>query len=106
MKGYKRFAGSLIKNEVRMLISCLAYNLSLFVKHIAGGVVKNLTMKRFRKLFVNIVGKSVKSARRQVLKLSNLYSLKEEFRILFERISSLNFSLPILYEARDGSPLC
>ncbi|MBF0806963.1 MULTISPECIES: transposase, partial [unclassified Streptococcus] len=57
--GDKTDSSTLIKNEVRMLISCLAYNLSLFVKHIAGGVVKNLTMKRFRKLFVNIVGKSV-----------------------------------------------
>lgn len=102
--GDKTDSSTLIKNEVRMMISCLAYNLSLFVKHLAGGFVKTLTMSRFRKLFVNIAGKCVKSARKQVLKLSNLYSLKDEFQILFERISRLKFSLPVLYEVRDIGP--
>ncbi|MVX59254.1 hypothetical protein E5983_06340, partial [Streptococcus danieliae] len=100
----KTDSSTLIKNEVRMMISCLAYNISLFMRHLAGGSVKNLTMKRFRKLFINIAGKCVKSARRQILKLSSLYSLKDEFRALFERISRLNFSLPILYKARDTGP--
>ncbi len=102
--GDKTDSSTLIKNEVRMMISCLAYNISLFMRHLAGGSVKNLTMKRFRKLFINIAGKCVKSARRQILKLSSLYSLKDEFRALFERISRLNFSLPILYKARDTGP--
>ncbi|MBJ6745356.1 transposase, partial [Streptococcus sp. 121] len=100
----KTDSSTLIKNEVRMMISCLAYNLSLFMKHLASGSVKNLTMKRFRKLFVNIAGKCVKSARKQILKLSNLYSLKDEFQALFERISRLDFSIPVPYEVRDISP--
>ncbi|MVX59840.1 hypothetical protein E5983_09485, partial [Streptococcus danieliae] len=57
----KTDSSTLIKNEVRMMISCLAYNISLFMRHLAGGSVKNLTMKRFRKLFINIAGKCVKS---------------------------------------------
>ncbi|MBF8971113.1 transposase, partial [Streptococcus sp. NLN76] len=102
--GDKTDSSTLIKNEVRMMISCLAYNLSLFMKHLASGSVKNLTMKRFRKLFVKIAGKCVKSARKQILKLSNLYSLKDEFQALFERISRLDFSLPVLYAVRETSP--
>lgn len=74
------------------------------MKHLAGGSVNNLTMKCFRKLFVNISGKCVKSAKKQILKLSNLYCQKDKFQTLFERISRLNFSLPVLYKAREADP--
>ncbi|MHB9782477.1 hypothetical protein ACXM1Q_006990 [Streptococcus sp. 10F2] len=86
------------------MISCLTYNLSLFVKHLTSESVNNLTMKCFRKLFVNISGKCVKSARKKILKLSNLYCQKDKFQTLFERISRLNFSLPILYKAKKADP--
>ncbi|HEU5649129.1 TPA: transposase, partial [Streptococcus pneumoniae] len=35
--GDKTDSSTLIKNEVRMMMSCIAYNLYLFLKHLAGG---------------------------------------------------------------------
>ncbi|EHZ05299.1 putative transposase [Streptococcus pneumoniae GA13499] len=34
-----------------MMMSCIAYNLYLFLKHLAGGDFQTLTIKRFRHLF-------------------------------------------------------
>ncbi|COH68651.1 IS1380-Spn1 transposase [Streptococcus pneumoniae] len=53
--GDKTDSSTLIKNEVRMMMSCIAYNLYLFLKHLAGGDFQTLTIKRFRHLFLHVV---------------------------------------------------
>ncbi|EHD73736.1 putative transposase [Streptococcus pneumoniae GA18523] len=40
--GDKTDSSTLIKNEVRMMMSCIAYNLYLFLKHLAGGDFQTL----------------------------------------------------------------
>lgn len=52
--GDKTDSSTMIKNEVRMMMGCLAYNLYLFLKQLAGDEVKALTIKRFRRLFLHI----------------------------------------------------
>ncbi|WP_050973610.1 IS1380-like element ISSpn5 family transposase, partial [Streptococcus pneumoniae] len=77
--GDKTDSSTLIKNEVRMMMSCIAYNLYLFLKHLAGGDFQTLTIKRFRHLFLHVVGKCVRTGRKQLLKLSSLYAYSELF---------------------------
>lgn len=99
----KTDSSTMVKNEVRMMIGCLAYNLYLFLKQVAGGEVKPLTIKRFRRLFLMIAGKCVHSARKQVLKLSSLYAYQEQFQGLFKKITQINLRLPVPYRARGQS---
>ncbi|BES68904.1 hypothetical protein SP21P20_20260 [Streptococcus pneumoniae] len=96
--GDKTDSSSLIKNEVRMMISCIAYNLYLFLKHLAGGDFQTLTIKRFRHLFLHVVGKCVRTGRKQLLKLSSLYAYSELFSALYSRIRKVNLNLPVPYE--------
>ncbi|MBW5073620.1 transposase [Streptococcus pneumoniae] len=42
--GDKTDSSTMIKNEVRMMMGCLAYNLYLFLKQLAGDEVKALTI--------------------------------------------------------------
>ena len=98
--GDKTDSSTMVKNEVRMMLGCLAYNLYLFLKQLAGGDVQNLTIKRFRRLFVTIAGKCVRSARKQILKLSSLYAYSAQFQELFDRMLTLNLRLPVPYRAR------
>ncbi|VQS17254.1 IS1380-Spn1 transposase [Streptococcus pneumoniae] len=96
--GDKTDSSSLIKNEVRMMMSCIAYNLYLFLKHLAGGDFQTLTIKRFRHLFLHVVGKCVRTGRKQLLKLSSLYAYSELFSALYSRIRKVNLNLPVPYE--------
>ncbi|CGF02130.1 IS1380-Spn1 transposase [Streptococcus pneumoniae] len=96
--GDKTDSSTLIKNEVRMMMSCIAYNLYLFLKHLAGGDFQTLTIKRFRHLFLHVVGKCVRTGRKQLLKLSSLYAYSELFSALYSRIRKVNLNLPVLYE--------
>ncbi|HGK2619090.1 TPA: transposase, partial [Streptococcus pneumoniae] len=84
--------------EVRMMMSCIAYNLYLFLKHLAGGDFQTLTIKRFRHLFLYVVGKCVRTGRKQLLKLSSLYAYSELFSALYSRIRKVNLNLPVPYE--------
>lgn len=102
--GDKTDSSTLIQNEVRMMISCLVYNLFVFLKSLADEEVQKLTMKRFRQFFVTIAGKCVKSARKQELKLSSLYLYKEEFSKILQGIFNLNLFLPVIYQPIDTSP--
>lgn len=52
--GDKTDSSTMVKNEVRMMMGYLAYNLYLFLKQLAGDEVKALTIKRFRPLFLHI----------------------------------------------------
>ncbi len=45
-----------------MMLSCIAYNLFLYMKHLVGGGLERLTIKRFRQLYVTIAGKCVQTA--------------------------------------------
>ncbi|VJJ86568.1 IS1380-Spn1 transposase [Streptococcus pneumoniae] len=96
--GDKTDSSTLIKNEVRMIMSCIAYNLYLFLKHLAGGDFQTLTIKRFRHLFLHVVGKCVRTGRKQLLKLSSLYAYSELFSALYSRIRKVNLNLPVPYE--------
>lgn len=96
--GDKTDSSALIKNEVRMMMSCIAYNLYLFLKHLAGGDFQTLTIKRFRHLFLHVVGKCVRTGRKQLLKLSSLYAYSELFSALYSRIRKVNLNLPVPYE--------
>lgn len=96
--GDKTDSSTLIKNEVRMMMSCIAYNLYLFLKHLAGGDFQTLTIKRFRHLFLHVVGKCVRTGRKQLLKLSSLYAYSELFSALYSRIRKVNLNLPVPYE--------
>ncbi|MDV8548495.1 transposase, partial [Streptococcus pneumoniae] len=75
--GDKTDSSSLIKNEVRMMMSCIAYNLYLFL---------------------HVVGKCVRTGRKQLLKLSSLYAYSELFSALYSRIRKVNLNLPVPYE--------
>lgn len=97
--GDKTDSSTMLKNEVRMMLSCIAYNLFLYMKHLVGGGVERLTIKRFRQLYVTIAGKCVQTARKQILKLSQLYAYQEQFRNLFHCISNLNLRLPVVVQA-------
>ncbi|CNY98191.1 transposase-like protein%2C IS1380 ISSpn5 [Streptococcus pneumoniae] len=102
-----------------MMMSCIAYNLylflkhlaggdfqtltikrfrHLFLKHLAGGDFQTLTIKRFRHLFLHVVGKCVRTGRKQLLKLSSLYAYSELFSALYSRIRKVNLNLPVPYE--------
>lgn len=96
--GDKTDSSTLIKNEVRMMMSCIAYNLYLFFKHLAGDDFQTLTIKRFRHLFLHVVGKCVRTGRKQLLKLSSLYAYSELFSALYSRIRKVNLNLPVPYE--------
>lgn len=96
--GDKTDSSTLIKNEVRMMMSCIAYNLYLFLKHLAGGDFQTLTIKRFRHLFLHVVGKCIRTGRKQLLKLSSLYAYSELFSALYSRIRKVNLNLPVPYE--------
>ncbi|VKE04416.1 IS1380-Spn1 transposase [Streptococcus pneumoniae] len=96
--GDKTDSSTLIKNEVRMMMSCIAYNLYLFLKHLAGDDFQTLTIKRFRHLFLHVVGKCVRTGRKQLLKLSSLYAYSELFSALYSRIRKVNLNLPVPYE--------
>lgn len=96
--GDKTDSSTLIKNEVRMMMSCIAYNLYLFFKHLAGGDFQTLTIKRFRHLFLHVVGKCVRTGRKQLLNLSSLYAYSELFSALYSRIRKVNLNLPVPYE--------
>lgn len=96
--GDKTDSSSLVKNEVRMMMSCIAYNLYLFLKQLAGGDFKPLTIKRFRRLFLHIAGKCVRTGRKQLLKLSSLYTYSHLFSDLYARIKDVNLNLPVLYK--------
>ncbi|WP_193310847.1 transposase, partial [Streptococcus pneumoniae] len=91
-------SSTLIKNEVRMMMSCIAYNLYLFLKHLAGGDFQTLTIKRFHHLFLHVVGNCVRTGRKQLLKLSSLYAYSELFSALYSRIRKVNLNLPVPYE--------
>ncbi|CRH96543.1 IS1380-Spn1 transposase [Streptococcus pneumoniae] len=75
--GDKTDSSTLIKNEVRMMMSCIAYNLYLFL---------------------HVVGKCVRTGRKQLLKLSSLYAYSELFSALYSRIRKVNLNLPVPYE--------
>ncbi len=96
--GDKTDTSTLIKNEVRMMMSCIAYNLYLFLKHLAGGDFETLTIKRLSHLFLHVVGKCVRTGRKQLLKLSSLYAYSELFSALYSRIRKVNLNLPVPYE--------
>ncbi|MEE5904700.1 hypothetical protein V2O63_07545, partial [Streptococcus pneumoniae] len=57
-----------------------------------------LTIKRFRHLFLHVVGKCVRTGRKQLLKLSSLYAYSELFSALYSRIRKVNLNLPVPYE--------
>lgn len=97
--GDKTDSSTMLKNKVRMMLSCIACNLFLYMKHLVGGGVERLTIKRFRQLYVAIAGKCVQTARKQILKLSQLYAYQEQFRSLFHCISNLNLRLPVVVQA-------
>ncbi|VPQ67227.1 transposase, IS1380-Spn1 related, truncation [Streptococcus pneumoniae] len=99
--GDKTDSSTMIKNEVRMMMGCLAYNLYLFLKQLAGDEVKALTIKRFRRLFLHIAGKYVSTARRHILKFSSLYAYSKQFQALFDTICQINLILPVPYRARE-----
>ncbi|CGE81080.1 transposase%2C IS1380-Spn1 related%2C truncation [Streptococcus pneumoniae] len=96
----------MIKNEVRMMMGCLAYNLYLFLKQLADDEVKSLTIKRFRRLFLHIAGKYVPTARRHILKFSSLYAYSKQFQALFDTICQINLILPVPYRARGQGKTC
>ena len=81
-----------------MMMSGIAYNLYLFLKHLAGGDFQTLTIKRFRQLFLHVVGKCVRTGRKQLLKLSSLYAYSELFSALYSRIRKVNLNPPVPYE--------
>lgn len=96
----------MVKNEVRMMMGYLAYNLYLFLKQLAGDEVKALTIKRFRRLFLHIAGKYVSTARRHILKFSSLYAYSKQFQALFDTICQINLILPVPYRARGQGKTC
>lgn len=109
--GDKTDSSTMIKNEVRMMMGCLAYNLYLFLKQLAlkqlaGDEVKALTIKRFRRLFLHIAGKYVSTARRHILKFSSLYAYSKQFQALFDTICQINLILPVPYRARGQGKTC
>lgn len=104
--GDKTDSSTMIKNEVRMMMGCLAYNLYLFLKQLAGDEVKALTIKRFRRLFLHIAGKYVSTARRHILKFSSLYAYSKQFQALFDTICQINMILPVPYRARGQGKTC
>lgn len=96
--GDKTDSSSFIKNEVRMMMSCIAYNLYLFLKQLAGEDFRPLTIKRFRRLFLHIAGRCVRTGRKQLLKLSSLYTYSHLFSDLYARIKEVNLNLPVPYK--------
>lgn len=104
--GDKTDSSTMIKNEVRMMMGCLAYNLYLFLKQLAGDEVKSLTIKRFRRLFLHIAGKYVSTARRHILEFSSLYAYSKQFQALFDTICQINLILPVPYRARGQGKTC
>lgn len=104
--GDKTDSSTMIKNEIRMMMGCLAYNLYLFLKQLAGDEVKALTIKRFRRLFLHIAGKYVSTARRHILKFSSLYAYSKQFQALFDAICQINLILlfHIELEGRENMP--
>ncbi len=91
-------SSTLINNEVRMMMSCIAYNLYLFIKHLAGGDFQTLTIYRFHHHFLHVVGKCVRTGRKQLLKLSSLYVYSDLLAALYSRIRKVNLNLPVPYE--------
>ncbi len=71
-----------------------------FLKQLAGGEMKSLTIKRFRRIFLHIAGKCVSTARRHILKFSSLYAYSKQFQALFDTICQINLILPVLYRVR------
>ncbi|HEV5569884.1 TPA: IS1380 family transposase, partial [Streptococcus pneumoniae] len=63
-----------------------------------GGDFQTLTIKRFRHLFLHVVGKCIRTGRKQLLKLSSLYAYSELFSALYSRIRKVNLNLPVPYE--------
>ncbi|VSD34864.1 type I restriction modification DNA specificity domain-containing protein [Streptococcus pneumoniae] len=49
-------------------------------------------------LFLHVVGKCVRTGRKQLLKLSSLYAYSELFSALYSRIRKVNLNLPVPYE--------
>lgn len=96
--GDKTDSSSFIKNEVRMMMSCIAYNLYLFLKQLAGEDFRPLTIKRFRRLFLHIAGRCVRTGRKQLLKLSSLYTYFHLFSDFYARIKEVNLNLPVPYK--------
>ncbi|HGR1238366.1 TPA: IS1380 family transposase, partial [Streptococcus pneumoniae] len=45
-----------------------------------------------------VVGKCVRTGRKQLLKLSSLYTYSELFSALYSRIRKVNLNLPVPYE--------
>lgn len=96
--GDKTDSSTMLKNEIRMWISCIAYNLYVFLKQLIGDDRQNLSIHRFRQLFLNIAGRIVKHAGNCTLKLSSLYRYKEKFLTVIHKISEVNLLLPVLYK--------
>ncbi|HEV3649664.1 TPA: IS1380 family transposase, partial [Streptococcus pneumoniae] len=46
----------------------------------------------------HVVGKCVRTGRKQLLKLSSLYAYSELFSALYSRIRKVNLNLPVPYE--------
>lgn len=94
----KTDSSTIIKNEVRMMMSCLAYNIFQFMKTICGEGYKFMTIKTFRRRFLSISGRVVKTARTIVLKMTSLYSFQEQFIDLYNRCRHLT-SPPLLTDS-------
>lgn len=95
--GDKTDSSTMVKNEIRMLISCIAYNIYVFLKHLMEKVTGNMTIQRFRRLFVNIAGRLVKHAGAIELKLSSIYRYQTTFTEIYRQVLVLNLNLPVPY---------
>ncbi|EHZ00148.1 transposase DDE domain protein [Streptococcus pneumoniae GA02714] len=96
--GDKTDSSTLIKNEVRMMMSCIAYNLYLFLKHLAGGDFQTLTIKRFRHLFLHVVENVFEQDASSSSNCLVSMPIPNLFSALYSRIRKVNLNLPVPYE--------
>ncbi|GEK92222.1 IS1380 family transposase [Alkalibacterium kapii] len=76
-----------LENQVRMMISVLAYNLVNFLKTIGFEKVnQGMTIHSIRLKLLKVAGKLVQTGRRVYLKLSSYHVYQTEFYKIFERL--------------------
>lgn len=76
-----------LENQVRMMISVLAYNLVNFLKTIGFEKVnQGMTIHSIRLTLLKVAGKLVQTGRKVYLKLSNYHVYQTEFYKVFERL--------------------
>lgn len=79
-----------IENQVRMMVSVLAYNLVNFLKTTCfDGVWKGLQINTIRLRLLKVAGKLIRTGRQMYLKLSSHHVFKKEFYQVFQRIRQI-----------------